>query len=117
MPQNTETGQQGLENGYSNADQIGALLGATRVSNNSNEFRWKGMVVVIKTGASAVVTRATLARVAFVVYGEKTAEGWTLYKIDPATFDHLSVQSQSRNHNENYRLVRRSKIRNNGTVI
>ncbi len=117
MPQNAESGCQGLEHGYRNADLIGALLGATRIANNSNEFRWKGRTVVIKTGSSVVVTRATLARVATVVYGEETASGWVLYEIDPATFEGLSVTSQSSKHNENYRLVRRTQIRDNGRVI
>lgn len=60
MPQDSETGRQGIENGYNHADEIGALLNARRVSNNSNEFDWKGSRVVIKTGSSAVVTRALL---------------------------------------------------------
>ena len=117
MPQNAETGRQGLVNGYGNADQIGKLLGAVRVANNRNDFLWKDRIVVIKTGPSAVVTRATLARVSAVVYGEETANGWLLYEIDPATFEALAVTSQSSGHNENYRLVRRSQIRNQGQVI
>ena len=117
MPQNPETGRQGLENGYNNADAIGSPLGAVRLANNSNEFRWRGRVVVVKTGSSAVVTRATLARVAVIVYGEQTAAGWELYEIDPATFERLSVASRSRKHNENYRLVRRTQIRDNGRRI
>lgn len=117
MPQSTETGRQGYKNGYGNADQIGALLGAKRISKNSNEFLWNGKVVVIKTGQSAVVTRAMLAKVGAVVYGEKMGDGWVLYEIDPAAFERLSVRSQSNNHDENYRLVRRSQIKDNGTII
>ncbi len=117
MPQNADTGRQGHENGYNNADQIGELLDAVRVTRISNEFRWNGRIVVIKTGPSAVVTRATLARVAAVVYGDETNTGWALYEIDPETFEQLSVRSQSSNHNENYRLVRRSQIREHGGQI
>jgi ribosomal protein L25 (general stress protein Ctc) len=117
MPQNAVTGRQGLVNGYNNADQIGVLLGAVRLANNSNEFRWQGRVVVIKTGSSVVVTRATLGRVAAVIYGEETDNGWILYELDPATFEQLSVQSRSRIHNENYRLVRRTQIRDHGRSI
>lgn len=106
MPQNSETGRQGRENGYNNADEIGALLGATRISNNSNEFRWDDEIIVIKTGSSAVVTRAMLTRVTAIVYGERKNTEWRLYKINPKVFEKLSVQSRSRNHNENYRLVR-----------
>ena len=117
MPQNSETGRQGLENGYNNADEIGALLGAARIANNSNEFRWEGKIVVIKTGSSAVVTRATLGRVAAIVYGEETDDGWVLYEIDPTVFEELSIQSRSRNHDERYRLVRRTQIREHGRQI
>ena len=117
MPQNSETGRQGRENGYNNADEIGALLGATRISNNSNEFRWDDKVVVIKSGSSAVVTRAMLIRVAAIVYGERKNAEWRLYEIDPVEFENLSVQSRSRNHDENYRLVRRTQIREHGRQI
>jgi hypothetical protein len=117
MPQNADTGRQGLWNGYSNADQIGDLLGAVRVASNSNKFRWNDRIVVIKTGSSAVVTHATLAKVAAVVYGDETNTGWVLYEIDPETFEQLSVRSQSNNHNEDYRLVRRSQIREHGQQI
>lgn len=117
MPQNRETGRQGRKNGYNRADKIGELLGATRISNNSNEFRWNDKVVVIKTGSSAVVTRAMLDRVAAIVYGEWINAEWKLYKIEPTVFEGLSIQSHSRNHNENYRLVRRKQIRENGNQI
>jgi hypothetical protein len=117
MPQNSETGRQGRKNGYSRADQIGALLGATRISNNSNEFRWDDKVVVIKTGSSAVVTRAMLTRVNAIVYGERTNAEWRLYEIDPTVFEKLSIQSRSKNHNEKYRLVRRTQMREHGRQI
>ena len=117
MPQNSETGRQGRENGYNKADEIGALLGATRISNNSNEFRWDDKVIVIKTGSSAVVTRAMLTRVAAIVYGVWTNAEWSLYEINPSVFEKLSVQSRSRNHNERYRLVRRTQIRENGRQV
>lgn len=117
MPQNSETGRQGYETGYKNADEIGALLGAIRLSNDSNEFRWNGRIVVIKTGSSAVVTRATLGRVTAIVYGEETDNGWTLYEIAAKIFEKLSVQSHSRKHDENYRLVRRKQIRETGRRI
>jgi hypothetical protein len=117
MPQNWETGRLGRENGYKRADEIGALLGAARLSNKSNEFQWDARIVVIKTGSSAVVTRATLRRVAAIVYGEKTGGGWRLYEMTPTKFAELSVQSHSRNHDENYRLVRRTQIREHGGEI
>ena len=117
MPQNLKTGRQGRENGYKNANEIGALLGAARIFSNSNEFRWNNKVVVIKTGSSAVVTRAMLARVTAIVYGKKKNSEWKLYEIDPKEFEKLSIQSSSRNHNENYRLVRRTQIREHGREI
>ncbi|QDV26362.1 hypothetical protein [Aureliella helgolandensis] len=117
MPQDSETGRQGLENGYNHADAIGALLRANRLSNSSNEFDWNGSRVVIKTGSSAVVTRAALERVDAVVYGEATAQGWTIYRVEPRAFDENSIQSQSSNHNENYRLVRRAQIREIGEPV
>jgi hypothetical protein len=81
MPQNADTGPQGLENGYRRANEIGALLGAARISNNSNDFRWEGRTVVIKTGSSVVVTPATLRRAAAIIYGKETRNGWELYEI------------------------------------
>jgi hypothetical protein len=72
MPQNSETGRQGYETSYNNADTIGTLLGAVRLANNSNEFRWNDRTVVIKSGSSAVITRATLGRVTAIVYGEES---------------------------------------------
>ena len=117
MPQNSKTGRQGYETGYNNADAIGVLLGAVRLSNKSNEFRWDGRTVVIKTGSSAVVTRATLGRVTAIVYGEETDNGWTLYEIVPKIFEELSIQSRIRNHDESYRLVRRKQIQETGRRI
>jgi hypothetical protein len=117
MPQNSVTGRQGRDNGYSKADEIGTVLGAARLSSKSNEFRWDGRIVVIKTGSSAVVTRAILGKVAAIVYGEETDGGWILYEIAPTIFEELSVQSRSRNHDEKYRLVRRTQIREHGRQI
>ena len=117
MPQNHKTGREGLENGYSRANQIGALIGAERLSNSSNEFRWNGRIVVIKTGSSAVVTRAMLNRVAAVVYGEKKDGDWILYKITSQKFEVLSDQAQSKNHAEKYRRVHRTQIRKYGQKI
>jgi hypothetical protein len=117
MPQNADTGRQGLENGYRRADEIGAVLGAVRINRNSNEFRWEERIVVIKTGPSIIVTRATLRRVTAIIYGKESRNGWELYEIDPTTFELLSVQSQSSGHNENYRLVRQTQIRGHGRRV
>lgn len=117
MPQDSDTGRQGFENGYRRADEIGALLGAVPISRASNEFRWGERIVVIKTGSSIVVTRATLDRVAAIIYGKRTQKGWDLYEIDPTTFERLSVQSQSSKHDQNYRLVRQTQIRTHGHRI
>jgi len=117
MPQNADTGRQGRENGYRRADEIGALLGAARTSTNSNDFRWEGRTVVIKTGSSVVVTRATLSRITAIIHGARTYNGWVLYEIDPITFEQLSVQSRSSKHNQNYRLVRQRQIRDHGHRI
>ena len=117
MPQTRETGHQGRQNGYKRADSIGALLGAARLAEASNVFQWGGRVVLIKTGSSAVVTRATLDRVAAIVYGEETKDGWILYEIAPTTFEALSAQSCSTKHDEKYRLVRRAQIREHGRRI
>lgn len=117
MPQNTATGRKGRENGYIRADEIGILLGAVRISYKSNEFCWKNKVVLIKTGPSAVVTRATLAKVESIIYGERVDVEWRLYQIDPDEFERLSVQSRSRSHNENYRSVSRKQMRYHGRRI
>jgi hypothetical protein len=117
MPQNADTGRQGFENGYRRADEIGALLGADRINNNSNDFIWNERTVVIKTGPSVIATRATLSRVAAIIYGKATSRGWDLYEIDPTTFEQLSVQSPSSGHNERYRLVTRKQIREHGRRI
>jgi hypothetical protein len=117
MSQNAETGRKGYINGYERADEIGALLGAARISKRNNDFMWQDQIIVIKTGPSVVVTRSTLARVMFVVYGERKDAEWKLYQIDPTTFEKLSVQSRSRNHNENYRSVHSTKIREHGSQI
>jgi len=99
------------------ANQIGALLDAVRLGNNSNEFPWNDRVVVTKTGPYVATTRATLARVAVVIYGVSRNDGWLLYEIDPTTFEQLSVPSQSGSHTENYRLVGRRDIIDNGERI
>jgi len=82
-----------------------------------NDFRWGGKLVVIKTGSSAGVTRTTLGRVAAIVYGEETADRWILYEFAPSKFEELSVQSKSRNHDENYRLVRLAQVWEHGRQI
>ncbi len=117
MPQNAETGRQGRENGYRNADEIGTLIGAARISNKSNVFRWNRKLVVIKTGSSAIVTRPLLAKVEAIIYGEWKHDEWHLYEIGTKVFEKLSKESQSRKHNEEYRLVRRSQIREHGSQI
>lgn len=83
MPQNSDTGRRGLENGYRRADEIGALLGAVRINRSSNEFRWEDRIVLIKTGPSIIVTRATLRRVTAIICGKETRSGWELYEIEP----------------------------------
>ncbi len=113
MPQDDDSGRRGRLNGYRNADLIGEQLGAVRISQRSNEFQWNDRIILIKTGSSAIVTRATLERVQAVIYGV-AVDGWTLYEIDPETFEELSVASASRNHDETYRRVRRTQIRENG---
>ena len=117
MPQNSETGRKGFENGYKGADEIGTLLGAARISYRSNEFRWKDNLVVIKTGPSVVVTRAILSRVKSIIYGEWKNNKWNLYEIKPDIFEMLSVRSLSKKHNEKYRHVGQQKIKGSGQYI
>ena len=117
MPQNVETGRQGYENGYGNADEIGSLLGASRVERNANIFKWNGRHIVIKSGPSAVVTLATLERVKAVVYGVRMGTVWELYEIARETFKGCSGKSKSKRHGDNYRLMSRGKIREHGKVI
>lgn len=114
MAQTSETGRKGCENGYKRADEIGILLSAVRLSKKSNEFRWGDRIVVIKTGPSAVVTRASLGRVAAIVYGEKNDDDWFLYEISPIKFEGLSRPSRSARHSDNYRLVSGTRIREQG---
>lgn len=119
MPQNAETGQQGYRNGYNYADEIGVMLKATRKNKTSNEFtRQDGKSLLIKTGSPAVVaTRATLGRIDFIIYGDRSDGSWVLYEICPKKFEDLSGQSRSRNHNENYRSVSRTLIREHGRLL
>jgi hypothetical protein len=93
------------------------MLGARRISYKSNEFQWGNKRVVIKTGSATVVTRAMISRVSSIVYGEWKIDGWNLYEIDTDVFEKLSIQSRSRNHNENYRFVRGKQIKENGRHI
>ena len=118
MPQNEDTGRAGAQAGYSNADAVAKLIGATRVRPGSNDFTWEDKNIVIKTGGSgAVVTRATLSRVALVLYGYSVGEVWELYTIESSAFENLSSQSRSSGHDETYRQVTKKKLRENGNRV
>jgi hypothetical protein len=117
MGQTRETGDEGRKNGYRRADEIAALIGAVRVSPISNEFESAGRRIVIKTGPSAVITEATLSRVEAVFYGEYRDGGWAVYELDPQSYRGLSVPSRSTNHDESYRQVRKTQIRQFGRKV
>ena len=117
MPQDSETGRQGYENGYERANHIGSLIGATRIGRASNEFTWRERRVAIKTGPSVVLTRSTLSRIDAIVYGYQEQGVWTLYEMAPRRFEELSVSSQSRKHTDDYRLVRRAQFLEHGREL
>jgi hypothetical protein len=117
MAQTTETGRQGVVNGYNNADGIAALIGAVRVSHGTNDFRLGERLIVIKTGSSTVITESTLSRVDAIYYGEYRDGGWAVYEIAPQTYHALSAPSRSPKHDERYRLVRRTQIRQHGKRV
>ena len=117
MGQTAESGKLGNEEGYLWADEIAALLGATRLSPNSNEFQWAERRIEIKTGSSVAITEATLSRVDAVVYGEQHDGEWSLYEIDPQIYRNLSEPSRGRGHKSDYRQVKKSQIRQHGVKI
>ena len=117
MPQDAESGRQGLKKGYARADKIGGILGAERLSKTSNEFLWGNRRIVIKTGPNPVVTRNMLERVEAIIFGEEDDQEWVLYEIDPVTFERISEPSRSSGHDESYRQVSKSKLYSHGRVI
>jgi hypothetical protein len=114
MGQTIESGRRGAASGLINADEIAAIIGATRIKPYINVFQLGERLIVIKTGPSAVITEATLSRVDAVFYGEQTDGGWMIYEINPQTYQGLSVPSRSRKHDERYRQVRKTQIRQHG---
>jgi hypothetical protein len=117
MPQDSESGIRGVANGYKNANEIATLIGAARRSKSANLFGLGEERVVIKTGSSAVVTLTTLANVDAVVYGFQQYGHWEVYRIAPAAFETVSVASRSKGHDDRYRSVRKTLIRDNGSRI
>jgi hypothetical protein len=99
MPQNRETGRRGNENGYRNADTLGKLLHAKRVSKQSNEFELAGRRVLLKTGQrGAVASGATLNRVAAVIYGYQDQDHWIAFEVPPMLFREQGTPSLSTSH-------------------
>jgi hypothetical protein len=99
MPQNRQTGRQGHENGYRNADNLANRLNANRVSKQSNEFEMGGRRVLLKTGdRGAVVSGATLERVAAVIYGYQDHYRWKAFELAPRAFREHGAPSQSTSH-------------------
>ena len=99
MPQNRETGRQGHESGYRNADALGNRLKAKRVSNQSNEFEMGGRRVLLKTGQrGAVVSGPTLDRVEAVIYGFQDRDRWRAFELPPSAFREHGTPSQSKSH-------------------
>jgi hypothetical protein len=118
MPQNAQTGRDGRDRGYADADAVANTIGAQRIGPNSNEFMLRNRRISIKTGGPAVVvTRATLGRVDSVLVGENPGGLWDLYEVDPPTFEQNSVQSLSSGHDDNYRSVPLTLVRNIGTAF
>jgi hypothetical protein len=99
MGQTRETGHRGHENGYRNADAFAARLEAKRLSSQSNEFEMSGRRVLLKTGdRGAVVSGATLDRVAAVIYGYQDHERWCAFELSPNDFRAHGVPSRSKSH-------------------
>ena len=119
MPQNRETGARGAENGYRNADDIAALLQATRVSSIANEFTLAGRRVAIKTGERGIVIPdGLLARVNSVVYAYPESGGWTIYEVDAESVRRNSQPSRSASHqNGIYHALSKTKCRALGTKL
>lgn len=119
MPQNRETGRQGHENGYRNADTIGERLGAKRLSKQSNEFDMRGRHVLLKTGdRGAVVSGETLKRVEAVIYGFQDHDRWTAFELAPEVFRAHGVPSLSASHRgRDYRQLSKTQCRELGRQI
>jgi hypothetical protein len=99
VPQTRETGLQGHLNGYRNADSLAKRLGATRISQSSNEFRLSGKAVLLKTGdRGAVVSAQSLDRVDAVIYGYRDRDDWAVFELKPSAFREHGAPSRSKSH-------------------
>ncbi len=119
MPQNRETGRQGNQNGYRNADALGERLGATRLSKQSNAFEMRGQRVLLKTGErGAVVSGETLKRVEAVIYGFLDRDRWAAYELKPQSFRAHGVPSLSESHRgRDFRQLSKTQCRELGRQI
>jgi hypothetical protein len=91
MGQNRATGAAGNEFGHRNAKELAALLGATLTKPGSNEARWEGKLVALKSagaGTPAIgMTYAMLNRVDEVIAALQRDDGaFDLYALSVAAF-------------------------------
>src|SRR5436309_86650 len=91
MPQNRSTGAAGNEFGRETAKKLADALGATLTKPGSNEARWAGKLVALKSAAASTnsigVTYLMLNRVDAIIAALQREDGdFDLYSLSAAAF-------------------------------
>jgi hypothetical protein len=101
MPQNHKTGVAGNEFGRTNAKKLAAALGAILTRPGSNEARWEGKLVALKSAASGTtsigVTYLMLGRVDEVIAAFERLDGaFDLFALSASAFSSAMKPTRSK---------------------
>jgi len=119
MPQDADSGTLANEYGHETAREIAAKIGATSVSDSSNEFAHKGRLITIRSAHQATtsvgVTYNMLERIDSVVAAfENQDGGYDLYEMSPALY---RIRMRDSKNEGKVGLVTRSTFREIGQPI
>jgi hypothetical protein len=120
MSQDQSTGAAGNEFGRANAKKLAALLGARLTKPGSNEARWDGKLVVLKSAAAGTnsigVTYLMLERIDEVIAAMQREDGaFDLYALSAAAFRSAMTPTRSQGPSAGrVGIVRRSVFESQG---
>src|ERR1043165_2115147 len=123
MPQDKNTGAAGNEFGRENAKKLAEALGATLTKPGSNEARWNGKLIVLKSAAadtkSVGVTYLMLDRVDAIVAALEREDGtFDLYSLSSAAFRSAMRPTRSKGSSScRVGIVRRAVFEQSGRPL
>ena len=123
MPQNHDSGKAGNDFGRENAKRLADAIGATLTKPGSNEARWDGRLVVLKSAAASTasigVTYLMMTRVDEIVAAlQRDDGGFDLYALSAAAFRSAMKPTRSKGPSAGrVGVVRRAVFERDGRAL